>query len=410
MKTVQTPSSAVNTKNDRVTSLPGKGPVGNVQFAGYSPMSNKESLFYWFVGAEDYANQTTIIWTNGGPGSSSFWGFFYENGPYIIDPDKVNLANPVLHDRSWAWNNKANYMIFEHPLSVTYSFAQDDADVPKSPEQGAAEYYTALQNFLDKHPEIRKNKIILCGESYAGTYLPLIADCIYKGNTGGAQKIDLASVVLLDAWVDPTLQMSMDTQYAYNHGLISKKQKAYFDENYKGKDLNKLNWAIHEMCGVYMTNIAKKKDPPFPVVLDYLNRSDVRAALHIDPNMPLITQGWSKTVSANYTPHVNNNYAPLVDELLIKAPFKIQVINGLNDAKDCNFLGTEAWLETLTSEAAKQYHAKDQVQWKESDSGYPLGFVQDGGKLSWVKVLNAGHMAVGDQPAILDIVLKKSNE
>lgn len=79
---------------DQVTHLPEIGPVGNVQFAGYASVyprkkqpknpANEEGIFYWFVGAENYDKKPTILWSNGGPGSSSFWGFFIENGPYCF--------------------------------------------------------------------------------------------------------------------------------------------------------------------------------------------------------------------------------------------------------------------------------------------------------------------------------------
>ncbi len=137
-----------------------------------------EGLFYWFVGGDDYASRPTVLWTNGGPGSSSFWGFFLENGPYEVE----SALEPTVVPRSYGWNEFANYMIFEHPLSVTLSFAENDADVPKTVEQGIAQYYQALQNFLAKHPEIAGNPFILAGESYAGTYLPLLAQAIFEGN------------------------------------------------------------------------------------------------------------------------------------------------------------------------------------------------------------------------------------
>ena len=84
---------------DRVLTLPGLQTTGHkvegIQFAGYSPVTGSANpdgpdagLFYWFAGTKDYAKRPTIIWTNGGPGSSSFWGFFLENGPYeIAKPD-----------------------------------------------------------------------------------------------------------------------------------------------------------------------------------------------------------------------------------------------------------------------------------------------------------------------------------
>src|SRR3954469_8962212 len=112
---------------DRVTKLPDLGPIDGVQFAGCAPCMKNESIFYWFAGTSDYADRPTILWTNGGPGSSSFWGFFLENGPYEVESA---VGGPIVRPREHAWNRHANFMIVEHPLSVTLSFANDPADIP----------------------------------------------------------------------------------------------------------------------------------------------------------------------------------------------------------------------------------------------------------------------------------------
>ncbi|MAS23920.1 MAG: hypothetical protein CMI08_01570 [Oceanospirillaceae bacterium] len=390
---------------DLVTSLPGIGEPTQTQFAGYAAITGnivektssgkEESLFYWFVGCEDYANKPTIIWTNGGPGSSSFWGFFLENGPYEI----VSAEKPALAPRKEAWNNYANYLIFEHPLSVMLSFAADDEDIPANVGEGIQQYYQALINFMDMHPEIAANPIILAGESYAGTYLPLLSQAILDGNQKeGNRTLQLKATVLLDAWVDPYTQMAQNTNYALMHGMISAQEKQQLDEKYQ-HNLPAINAAIQEKCGLYMTNIAQLADPDFSPIYDYLNRADVRAALHIPSTQPL-TVNWSQQVSTNYQSGVNDSYLPAVEKLL-EQKLQIMVISGLNDAKDCNFLGTQAWLNKLSCKAAKDFHQAETEQWKLQPDGAVLGFTQNGGQLSWTKVLNAGHMAVRDQPAII---------
>ncbi|HYG14738.1 MAG TPA: hypothetical protein VEC12_03225, partial [Bacteroidia bacterium] len=197
-------STAIASTDEQLSSLPGFGPVQGVQFAGYSSVrgvtgnngadKSDENLFYWFAGQKNYADAPTIIWSNGGPGSSSFWGFFLENGPYDITGGS---GTPVIAARKNGWNNYTNYMMFEQPLSVTVSFANDAEDIPKTPEMGTAQYYQALLNFIARHPEIENNPVILAGESYAGTYLPLLAKAILDGNAKGYSKIKLAGVVLL---------------------------------------------------------------------------------------------------------------------------------------------------------------------------------------------------------------------
>ncbi len=397
--------------NDQVTSLPGAPEITNTQFSGYtstqinSQSDDAEKLFYWFVGTEDYANQPTILWTNGGPGSSSFWGFFLENGPYTIETAIGDY--PVVRPNPTGWNNFANYMIFEHPLDVTLSFAKNLDDVPKDPTEGAKQWYAALLNFLDLHPEIACNKIILAGESFAGTYLPLLANQIVQGNAAGNRHIDIGSIVLCDAWVDPDTQMATDTTYAHTHGLISLAEKTDLDQqvNDGTLELSGVNAAIQSICGCYMANTAEIGDPPFDPVLLYLNRADVRKEIHVASTAAL-TNTWSQQVSDNYQNSVNDSCLPTVQHLLDQG-IKIQVVSGLNDAKDCNFLGTEAWLSKLKGPAANAFKQQQTTQWLD-DIDVVIGFYQDGGHLSWLKVLNAGHLAVNDQPLIIDVILDKA--
>ena len=408
--TKATLSQAARAGSDLVTHLPGLGAVDNVQFAGYASVRgttgsngatvSDESLFYWFVGEKDYAKRPTILWTNGGPGSSSFWGFFLENGPYIVSPDGAKLS-----PRPHAWYHSANYMIIEHPLSVTLSFAKHEADVPKTVEVGIAQLYQALLNFVELHPEIADNPIILAGESYAGTYLPLLAQAILDGNQAGGRKLDLRLMVLCDAWVDPMVQMATDTTYALTHGLISEEQKRILDATYQGPYLASINSAIQQLSACYMANIAQQADPPFDPVYAYLNRADVRKALHI-ANDTKLTKNYSQLISNNYAAAVNDSYADVVQGILDHSTVRVRVVSGLNDAKDCNFLGTGAWLDLMQGDAARFFQAAKPTQWHSAtDPKAVLGFSQVGGQLGWLKVLNAGHMAAMDQPELINYIM-----
>lgn len=401
--------------DDRIVSLPDLDKLEGNQFSGYSPITRGtdtakegENLFYWFVGDDNYADRPTILWTNGGPGSTSFWGFFTENGPYEITTEEQkegdnSIPKTKLIPRENAWNESANYMIIEHPLDVTLSFPKDNKNVPSTPQEGVKEYYNALINFMDKHPEIAKNPIILAGESYAGTYLPLLAAEILKGNENGETKLNILSTVLMDAWVDPIVQMKKNTKYAHSHGLISKKQKKELDKEYQGEKLSKINDAIHDLCGVYMADTAATGDPSIDPIMAYLNRDDVRTAIHAIINKVDVL-AYSDLVYENYKPSTNESFAYVVADLL-KAGQKIQVISGLNDAKDCNFLGTEAWLKALKGKASKSLKNATPQQWKDKED-FVIGFDQNGGLLSWLKVLNAGHMAAMNQPLIIEKIME----
>jgi vitellogenic carboxypeptidase-like protein len=241
-----------------------------------------------------------------------------------------------------------------------------------------------------------------------------------KGNRKGKAKLDLRLMVLCDAWVNPDVQMATDTAWAYSHGLISATQKHWLDTTYADR-LPLINAAIQQLCGIYMTNIAQLADPSFQPIYDYLNQADVRAALHVPEHYPKFTQNWSAQISNNYAAQVNDSYAPVVQELLDGgthlgdpsslllldgSKLKVSVVSGLNDAKDCNFLGTGAWLDLLEGDAALAFQLATPTQWQDAKKNV-LGFSQSGGQLSWLKVLNAGHMAARDQPALIHYILDR---
>jgi cathepsin A (carboxypeptidase C) len=410
---------------DRVASLPGLGSVATPQFAGYASVRDApcaslrcanpgdSGLFYWYVSAPHQSPSTpTVLWTNGGPGSTSFWGFFTENGPYTV------TKNGRLHPSPTGWNNTVNYLMFEHPLGVGLSFAPD-SELPANLQQGVDQWYRALVHFLDRHPDIAARPIILAGESYGGTYEPVLAKAILDGNArAGRTVVRLGGVAITAGWVDPVVQQSMDTTYAFTHGLISSQDKARLDQVFTqcqaavaaqtpssaaSNDVcAQIKSEIQKISGRYLLNIAAGGDPPTDPMKAYLNRSDVRKAIHAKPSGKFTL--FSEAIGKRYTVGEQDSYRGVVQEVLDRG-VPVMVVSGLNDATDVNFLGTVAWLNLLQGDRATRFHAAPTTQWKVG--GQVLGYLQEGGGLSSVQVLNAGHLTVLDQPRLLDLMRTK---
>ena len=70
-------------------------------------------------------------------------------------------------------------------------------------------------------------------------------------------------------------------------------------------------------------------------------------------------------------------------------------------------LASIAWLDLLTGDRAAAYHAAPRTQWKDADGTTVLGYVQEGGGLTNVVVLGAGHLAAADQPLLIDLIEDK---
>ena len=364
----------------------------------------------WLKSTPTDAPSPTILWTNGGPGSTSFWGFFTENGPYSVNTDGT------LADRPFAWNNTANYLIFDHPLGVGLSFAPENA-LPDNVQAGVDQWYRALVHLVQRHPELAAEPFLLAGESYGGTYVPLLAKAILDGNAeAGREVIPLGGIVLAAPWVDPVVGQSMDATYAYTHGLITAADKAELDmvyaackaaveaENPSTKAANdlcgQLKSGIEARSGRYLLNIASTGDPPTDQVAAYLNRADVRAAIHARPGGTF--SFFSEPIGDRYESASRIHIAGRCRRCSTAA-FPVMVVSGLNDATDVNFLGVNAWLGLLTGDRAAAFHAAPRTQWKDA-GGSVLGYMQEGGGLTDVAVLGAGHLAVGDQPLLIDLI------
>ncbi|KAM0896281.1 hypothetical protein ACQ4PT_023295 [Festuca glaucescens] len=136
---------------DRVTGLPGQPEVGFRHYAGYVDVgtSGDRALFYWFFEAEkEPEKKPLLLWLNGA----------------------VNL------------------LFLESPVGVGFSYTNKTSDLKLLGDRVTVQdSYTFLLNWLDKFPEFKTRDLYISGESYAGHYVPQLADRIYEGNKAASR-------------------------------------------------------------------------------------------------------------------------------------------------------------------------------------------------------------------------------
>ena len=175
---------------DEIKSLPGwTGPLPSRQFSGYLSVGSDKHLHYWLVEAEkDPDTAPVVLWLNGGPGCSSLDGFIYEHGPFRTDPnDHTRL---VRFEHTWA--SVANMIYLEAPAGVGFSYSTNPADYHTDDDQTASDSAQALKAFFAAFPHFSSGRdFFIAGESYAGVYVPTLAEAILalvdKGEWVGAQ-------------------------------------------------------------------------------------------------------------------------------------------------------------------------------------------------------------------------------
>lgn len=161
-------------------------------YAGLLPISldpnETRKLYFWFFPSENPAASDEItIWLNGGPGCSSLEGLLQENGPFLW---QYGTFKPV--PNPYSWTNLTNVVWVEQPVGTGFSQgtpnATSEADV-------ASQFMGFFKNFVDTFG-LQRRKVYITGESYAGYYVPYIADAML--NAKDTKYFNLESIMIYD--------------------------------------------------------------------------------------------------------------------------------------------------------------------------------------------------------------------
>ncbi|KAK7473020.1 hypothetical protein VKT23_001124 [Stygiomarasmius scandens] len=156
-------------------------------------------LFFWFWPTQVAENADKLVfWTNGGPGCSSLEGFIQENGPISWSWGQSEpTPNP------FSWTRVAHGLWVEQPVGT--GFSQGTPNITNDDEL-AAELTGFLVQFLEVFSELKGKDFYLTGESYAGFYVPYIANFIYEHP--GSVDLNLKGI-----WIaDPSLSYGVVQQ------------------------------------------------------------------------------------------------------------------------------------------------------------------------------------------------------
>jgi pimeloyl-ACP methyl ester carboxylesterase len=149
-------------KFGKITGLPGQPEVQFDQFAGQlqgffffssslfaspyssSPTVNKTCpayLFAWVAKAADGNDDAPVVlFSNGGPGSSTFLAWFFEHvGPFSIESKEELSAN------EYAWNEHVDVIMFDQPAGVGLSYVSDPSCLPKNVNQSSDQWAYAVE-------------------------------------------------------------------------------------------------------------------------------------------------------------------------------------------------------------------------------------------------------------------------
>jgi hypothetical protein len=224
----------------------GKTFVGN---AGFFEVDKRfgSTMFFWLTppvigeNAPPHTPTCLALWLQGGPGSSSLFGLFAENGPVRVNPTADGL-----NEQAGSWTSVCDMVYIDNPVGTGFSFARDTAGIPTNETKVGEDLYEMLSQFFTVFPHYQQLPFYIAGESYAGHYCPAIAAKIVAENAAGATPhINLQGVAIGDGLVELETQIQGYSQIVQGTGLA------------EGSQLTQIK-ALQDAGAVYMGGFFKK--------------------------------------------------------------------------------------------------------------------------------------------------------
>ncbi|KAJ9553951.1 hypothetical protein OSB04_017996 [Centaurea solstitialis] len=284
---------------DRVTGLPGQPPISFNQYAGYITVneSHGRALFYWFFEAEETPQEKPLLlWLNGGPGCSSIgFGNLEELGPFIAHKNKSGLFL-----NNYSWNKAANLLFLESPVGVGFSYTNTSSDIKQLGDKITAEdSYTFLINWFKRFPQYTSHEFYIAGESYAGHYVPQLAELIFDNNKtiSNDNDINFKGFMIGNALLDDETDQTGMVDYAWDHAVISDRvladvrAKCNFSD---AKPTNSCDTALNEYFQVYRLIDMYSLYTPSCVDTDSNSTQRPHMHGHVSPRIFSKNEGWHR--------------------------------------------------------------------------------------------------------------------
>lgn len=173
----------------------------------------------------------------GGPGGTSLFGLFYENGPLGLTQDLD------LFLRNVTWSNTNAMLYIDNPVGTGFSFS-DPAGYSYNQTAVAENLYGLLTQFFTVFDDYADNDFYVAGESYGGKYVPAIcAKVIEENQNSPAVPINLKGASIGDGLVDPASQLLVYSTlffsqgvFDYNEMLVGEQYQGLILENIKNEN------------------------------------------------------------------------------------------------------------------------------------------------------------------------------
>ncbi|XP_033167670.1 venom serine carboxypeptidase [Drosophila mauritiana] len=392
---------------------------GVESYSGYLTVDPgfKSNMFFWYFPAEqepEYA--PVVLWLQGGPGASSLFGLFTENGPLELD------GHGKLQKRNYTWSKTHNLIYIDNPVGTGFSFTENDAGYARNEKDVGRNLHEAVMQLYELFEWRNSSGFWVTGESYAGKYVPALAYHIHKVQNAIETRVyvPLKGVAIGNGLSDPLHQLKYG-DYLYQLGLIDEHGlKSFHDAEAKGAECIKshdmecafdvfdslingdlTNGSLFSNLTGYSWyyNYLKSHDDDGANLGEFLQAGATRRAIHVG-NKPFHDLDKENKVELHLKKDVMDSVAPWIAELL--AHYTVCIYSGQLDIIVAYPL-TRNYLNNLKFPGSDKYKLAPREVWRVD--GEVAGYVKHAVHLVEIMVRNAGHMAPHDQPKWLYMMI-----
>lgn len=395
------------------------GPIDGVDQASYAGFmtvnaSTNSNMYFWFFPSQGNPDtDPVVLWLQGGPGGSSLFGLFIENGPYFVNKDMKFVKRDI------TWNSKNSMLYIDNPVGTGFSFTDKDEGFATNEVDVARDLYSCLTQFFQVFSELQNNAFYVTGESYAGKYVPAIGYKIHEENLQPFPKvrINLQGLAIGDGLCDPETMMPQYADFMYNIGMLDELQRDHFQgyalkavENIRNKQFKDAFMVFDYLLNgdlypykPYFYNVTNTNNyynfllTEEPADFDYygtaLTDPVIRKAIHVGN----LTYNSGEEVEKHLINDVMDTVKPWVTVLMNN--YKVMMYTGQLDIIVAIPL-TEAFLMTVPWTGLDRYKTADRMVWKINSSDKEVaGYVRQVDNFYQVIVRGGGHILPYDQPA-----------
>ncbi|CAF0954236.1 unnamed protein product [Didymodactylos carnosus] len=386
-------------------------------FSGFLTVNktSNSNLFFWFFQAQSKdVSAPVVVWLQGGPGSSSLFGLFTENGPIMVD------KSGMLQQQPFTWNSKYHLLYFDQPVGTGFSFTTDDMAYVRNEDEVARDLYNALIQFFQIYYEYAPSPFYVTGESYGGKYVPAITYKIHLENPQAKVKINLKGMAVGDGLIDPFNQWDYGP-VLFQLGLIDQRQLSYVNlqaalaryyieqKNFTAAHIIFDNFFDYYSNATGLNDIYNYLLTEQPEDLGYyvpfITSEDHRRQIHVGN----LTYNNGQKV---YDALSDDMMQSIVGKVTVIANnYKVMIYNGLLDIIIASSV-TMNWVDKFQWDYSDDLRNADRIIWKVDPSDQEVaGYIKRAHQFYLATIRNAGHMVPHDQPrAAFDLIDRFIND